>query len=178
MELANIDHDAFLALHAQLKLASDLCYSLVEPEGRARFTRIMRGNALEICPTMASKHLALNQGGPIDRMAHHKLTSLGEALDLDIQPLVTKAVADAHQPKTMYGEALPPEPEACLTTLERLQAERKAQIQALQMEIEEIDATKHLVTVVASSLHMAKRLESPTTILPHPSTAAKRQKTS
>jgi hypothetical protein len=159
-ELSQLEYEPVMDLHEKLSKATNLWRCLTMPEARSRFTHCMRGLAPETFPSTIARHQDAHRGGSIERLGVPALARLEQALGADAAPLVAKAIAEGHDAqKTLYGEALPDDLEACMARLDELKATKKAQIAALQTQIEEMEGAEGLVCILQQNLRMARQLE-------------------
>lgn len=113
-------------------------------------------------PAFPSTHAKYNQlkNAPLKKLSEAQVTQLKESLESDIVPLVAQALTDAGEAKTMFGETLPVDLQACLGKLSDIKASKKEQIQKLQEELEELDAAQALLELMQMNERIAEELSS------------------
>jgi hypothetical protein len=153
MELSNTTSPYDLA--DPLNSAELMMYALLKNDSRSFDGKLNRNEAH--FPLTCAKYEAFGRC-QVSKMAVPKVHLLKQALESDIQTLAAKAHAEAQQPKTMFGEALPTDLDECLKTLEEIKKRKKSEIQKLEEEIENIDEARATTEQIQKNQDAADRL--------------------
>jgi hypothetical protein len=163
MELSTADYDgvaraAWEGLCAAQRLRA--CFDEdADSTWSSSFSRLLQQHGAQF-PDVKQQHAGACKGRPLHTLSASQRAALQATLDREIEPMVRAFTGRVEGAKTMHGEPLPAELDACASRLQALTAQKKDQIRALQAELEQLHDAEAVLALWQTTASIAEALRS------------------